>query len=89
MTQLRQATASLRMVLAEIKAREEQLDGMIRQFRAQLDQLPRQAIYGRANLDLALSAMSEVQERLSHAQGDRQRLLAIKQKATDELAPWS
>ena len=58
---------------------------MIRQFRTQLDRLPRQAIYGRTTLDLALSAMAEIQERLDHAQLTRQHLLAIVQKATDEL----
>ena len=66
MVQLRQATARLRLFLAEIKSREEQLDGMVRQFQAQLDRLPRQAIYGRTTLDLALSAMAEIQERLDH-----------------------
>ena len=85
MVQLRQATARLRLFLAEIKSREEQLDGMVRQFQAQLDRLPRQAIYGRTTLDLALSAMAEIQERLDHARVTRQHLLAIKQKAADEL----
>ncbi len=86
MVQLRQATARLRLTLAEIKGREEQLDGMIRQFRTQLSRLPRQAIYERTTLDLALSAMAEIQERLNHAQATRQHLLAIKQRATDELS---
>ncbi len=85
MVQLRQATARLRLFLAEIKSREEQLDGMVRQFQTQLDRLPRQAIYGRTTLDLALSAMAEIQERLDHTRVTRQHLLAIKQKATDEL----
>ena len=85
MVQLRQATARLRLFLAEIKSREEQLDGMVRQFQTQLDRLPRQAIYGRTTLDLALSAMAEIQERLDHTRVTRQHLLAIKQKAADEL----
>ena len=85
MVQLRQATARLRLFLAEITSREEQLDGMIRDFRTQLNRLPRQAIYGRTTLDLALSAMEEIQERLEHAQVTRQHLLAIKQHATEEL----
>ena len=86
MVQLRQATASLRLLLAEIRSREEQLDGMIRQFRTQLGRIPRQAIYGGTTLDIALSAMAEIQERLDHSQLARQHLLAIKQKAADELA---
>ena len=44
MVQLRRATARLRLFLADITAREEQLDTMIRWFRGQLARLPRQAI---------------------------------------------
>ena len=86
MVQLRQATARLRLFLAEIRSREEQLDSTIRQFRTQLNRLPRQAMYGRITLDIVLSSMAEVQERLNYAQATRQHLLAIKQKATDELS---
>ena len=86
MVQLRQATARLRLFLAEIRSREEQLDSTIRQFRTQLNRLPRQAMYGRITLDIVLSSMAEIQERLNYAQATRQHLLAIKQKATDELS---
>lgn len=85
MVQLRQATARLRLFLADIRSREEQLDSTIRQFRTQLNRLPRQAMYGRITLDVVLSSMAEIQERLDYAQATRQHLLAIKQKATDEL----
>ena len=85
MVQLRQTTARLRLFLAEMRSREEDLDSMIRQFRTQLDRLPRQAIYGKTSLDLALSAMAEIQERLTHTQATRQHLLAIVQRVTDEL----
>ena len=86
MVQLRQATARLRLFLADIKSREEQLDSTIRQFRTQLNRLPRQAMYGRITLDIVLSSMAEIQERLNYAQATKQHLLAIKQKATDELS---
>jgi chromosome segregation ATPase len=86
MVQIRQATARLRLLLAEIRGREDQLDNTIRQFRTQLSRLPRQAIYERTSLDMALSAMAEVEERLNHAQVTRQHLLAIKEKASDELS---
>lgn len=86
MVQIRQATARLRLFLADIRSREDQLDTMIRQFRTQMDRAPRQAIYGRTTLDLVLSAMAEIQERLEHAEHTRQHLLAIKQNATDELS---
>ena len=86
MVHLRQATGKLRFFLADIQAREQKLDNMIRQFQVQLGRLPRQAIYERITLDVALSAMAEIEERLSHAQLTRQHLLAIKQKASDELS---
>ena len=86
MVQITQATARLRLFLAEIKNREDQLDGMVRQFRNQLSRLPRQAIYGRTTLDLSLAAMAEIQERLDHTQTTREHLLAIKRRAVDELS---
>ena len=86
MVQIREATARLRLVLADIQGREIQLDSMVHQFRTQLDRLPKQAIYGRTPLDLALSAMAEIQERLDDAIATRRHLLAIKQRTSDELA---
>ena len=85
-SQLQQAMAALRLSLANIRHREEQLDAQIAQFRTQLRRLPRQAIYGRAPLELALSAMGEIEERLQDAEQTRRRLLAIKKAAQDELA---
>ena len=85
MARMDQATAAMRLILAEIMSREEQLDGVIRQFRAQLARLPRQVIYGGITLDLALSAMAEIQERLNHSQTTRAHLEDIKKRATEEL----
>ncbi|MCE2499696.1 MAG: hypothetical protein J4G13_02390 [Dehalococcoidia bacterium] len=85
-SQLQQAMASLRLSLAEIRHKEEQLDASINQFRAQLRRLPRQTIYGRAPLDMALSAMGEIEERLRDAEDNRRRLLTVKKAALDELA---
>ena len=86
MVQIRKATAQLRLVLADIQGRETQLDSMVHQFQTQLDRLPKQAIYGRTPLDVALSAMGEIQERLDHTVATRRHLLAIKQRTSDELA---
>jgi ABC-type Fe2+-enterobactin transport system substrate-binding protein len=85
-SQLQQAMAALRLSLAEIRHKEEQLDASIAQFRTQLRRLPRQTIYGRAPLDMALSAMGEVEERLRDAEENHRRLLTIKKAALDELA---
>ena len=85
MVEMNQAMARIRLVLADIHHRETQLDQQVRQFRLQQQRLPRQAIYGRAPIDLSLSAMGEVEERLAHALATRQRLLSIKKRAEEEL----
>ena len=85
MAQMQQVVATLKLTLAEIKAKEDQLDAMVRQFETQLSRLPRQAMYGKAPLDLALNAMAEVEERLQHARTTREHLLSIKQRAQKEL----
>ena len=85
-SQLQQAMAALRMSLAEIRHKEEQLEATISQFRTQLRRLPRQTIYGRAPLDSILSAMGEVDERLQDAEDNRRRLQTVKKAALDELA---
>ena len=86
MSQLQQTMVTLRMSLAELNNREQQLDSMISQFRTQLRRLPRQVIYGRTPLDVSLSSMGEIEERLADAEATRRRLLAIKKTATEELA---
>ena len=86
MSQLQQTMATLRLGLAEIRNKEQQLDSMIAQFRTQLRRLPRQVVYGRTPLDSSLSAMGEIEERLTDAEAVRRRLLTIKKAALDELA---
>ena len=86
MSQLAQTMATLRLSLAEIQNKEKQLDSMISQFRTQLRRLPRQVVYGKTSLDVSLSAMGEIEERLADALAVRRRLLTIKKAAVDELA---
>ena len=86
MSQLQNTMATLRMSLAEIQNKEQQLDSMINQFRTQLRRLPRQVIYGQTSLDVSLSSMGEIEERLADAEATRRRLEAIKKAATEELA---
>ena len=85
MVEMNQAIARIRLVLAEIHHRETQLEQQVRQFRLQQQRLPRQAIYGRAPLDLSMAAMGEVEERLADALANLKRLLAIKRRAEEEL----
>lgn len=78
--------ATLRLSLAEIKNKEQQIESMISQFRTQLRRLPRQVIYGKTTLDASISAMGEIEERLGDSLAVQRRLLAIKKAAQDELA---
>lgn len=84
-SQLEQAMATLRLGLAEMRNKEDQLDQLVNQFQTQLRRLPRQVVYGQASLELSLAAMGEIEERLDDAVANRRRLLAIKDTATQEL----
>ncbi|MCH8893242.1 MAG: hypothetical protein IIB32_07050 [Chloroflexi bacterium] len=84
-SQLEQAMATLRLGLAEMRNKEDQLDALISQFQTQLRRLPRRVVYGEASLDLSLTAMGEIEERLDDAVANRRRLQAIKDTATQEL----
>ena len=84
-SQLEQAMATLRLGIAEMRNKEEQLDAVVSQFQTQLRRLPRQAIYGQTPLDSSLTAMGEIEERLDDAVANRRRLLEIKKAAILEL----
>ena len=84
-SQLQQAIATLRINLAEINNKEQQLDSMIAQFRIQLRRFPRQTIYGKTGLEASLTAMGEIEERMADSVASRRRLLAIKKSAMEEL----
>lgn len=83
---LQQTMATIRLSLAEIRHKEQQLEAMINQFRTQLRRLPRQVIYSNTTLDASISAMGEIEERLSDTLAVQRRLLTIKKAAMDELA---
>ena len=84
-SQLEQAMATLRLGLAEMRNKEDQLDQLVNQFQTQLRRLPRQVVYGQASLELSLAALGEIEERLDDAVANRRRLLAIKDTAIQEL----
>ena len=85
MTQMNRAMAALKLSLAEMRARDDSLKALIRQFETQLKRIPRQAMYGRAPLNLALGSMAEIEERLLHSQTQRRHLLTIMEQARLEL----
>ena len=84
-SQLEQAVATLRLGLAEMRNKEDQLDAQISQFQTQLRRLPRQVVYGQTSLELSLTAMGEIEERLEDATANRRRLLEIIKTASQEL----
>ena len=84
-SQLEQAMATLRLSLAEMRNKEDQMDALINQFEAQLRRVPRQVVYGHTSLEMSLTAMGEIEERLDDAVANRRRLRAIKDTATQEL----
>lgn len=61
--QLDQSIARLRLFLAEIEAREAQVQGMRRQFRDQLERVITFALYREPSLDQTLAMMSDVEQR--------------------------
>lgn len=85
MTQMNRAMAALKLSLAEMRARDDQLKALIRQFETQLKRIPRQAMYGRAPLNLALGSMAEIEERLLHSRTQRRHLVTIMEQARLEL----
>ena len=85
MPRIQQATARLRLFLADIEAKSQEVRAMVRQFRTQLDRLPQQAIYGRTTLEGALAIMGEMEERLAHAEALQRRLEVIRARVRREL----
>jgi len=86
LSQLQQTMATIRLSLAEMRHKEQQLEAMISQFRTQLRRLPRQVVYSNTTLDASISAMGEIEERLNDTLAVQRRLLIIKKSAMDELA---
>ena len=84
-SQLEQAMATLRLGLAEMRNKEDQLDAQISQFQTQLRRVPRQVVYGQMSLDVSLDAMGEIEERLEDSTSKRRRLLEIIKTASQEL----
>ena len=77
--------AILWISLAEIENKERQSKSMISQFRTPLRRLPRQVIYGQTGLNVSLSSMGEIEERLSDSTSTLRRLRVIKKSTLDEL----
>ena len=85
MPQMQQAISSLRLLLASVRAKEDELEALARQFRRQLERAPRYAIQAGNPLELTLNLMGEIQERLDSVETQRKHLAAIRRQAEAEL----
>lgn len=86
MPQMQQAISTLRLLLASVRAKEEELDALAQQFKRQLERAPRYAIQGGNSLDVTLNLMGEIQERLDNVEAQRKHLATIRRQAEAELA---
>lgn len=85
MPQMQKAISNLRLLLASITAKEDELEALARQFQRQLARAPRYAIQGGNPLDATLNLMGEIQERLDDVQAQRKHLASIRRQAETEL----
>ncbi len=77
--------ARLRLLLADVAAKEEQYGAMQRQFRDQLRKAIEYSVYGDAPLDGTLGVMNEVQQRIAQAEATLRDLKLVRAKAEKEL----
>jgi len=83
--EMQKAINRLSLLVASIKGKEDEMDGLVRQFKRQLERAPRHAIHGGNPLDNTLSIMGEIQERLDAAVNARTHLDLIRRQAENEL----
>jgi hypothetical protein len=77
--------ARLRLLLADISARERALEDQSRVFREQQNKLVTVSMYGDSSLDSVLAMLADVQERLTHIEATSHSLAAIRKRAEFEL----
>jgi len=77
--------ARLRLLLADVGARERGLEDQRRIFREQQNKLVTFSMYGDSTLDSVLAMLGDVQERLTHLDATSQSLSAIRKRAEFEL----
>ena len=77
--------ARLRLLLADVVAKEQQYLAMRKQFRDQLRRAVEFSVYGDAPLDGTLGLMNEVQQRIDGADATLRDLKLVRAKAEREL----
>src|SRR5437016_4529102 len=77
--------ARLRLLLADVTARERALEEQRRTFREQQNKLVTFSMYGDSSLDSVLAMLGDVNERVAHIEATGQSLSAIRKRAEIEL----
>ncbi|MDQ3810720.1 MAG: hypothetical protein M3336_10560 [Chloroflexota bacterium] len=79
------AIARLRLLLADIGARETSIEDQRRTYHEQRAKLVQFSIYGEGTLDSVLAMMADVEERLAHVEATARSLGAVRKRAEMEL----
>jgi hypothetical protein len=77
--------ARLRLLLADVTARDAALQDQRRTCTEQHNKLITFSLYGDSTLDSVLAMLGDVQERLSHIEATARALAAIRKRAENEL----
>ena len=77
--------AKLRLLLADVTAKEQQYTTVRQQFRDQLRRAVEYSVYGDSSLDGTLGLMAEIQQRITDAEGTLRDLGLIRARAEREL----
>jgi hypothetical protein len=77
--------AKIRLLLADVTAKEQQYITVRQQFRDQLRRAVEYSVYGDSSLDGTLGLMSEIQQRIAAAEGTLRDLGLIRTRAEREL----
>jgi len=77
--------ARLRLLVAEVTAREAAQEEQRRTCSEQHNKLVTFALYGDSSLDSVLAMLADVQERLAHVEATLRSLTAIRKRAQNEL----
>jgi hypothetical protein len=77
--------ARLRLMLADIAAKEAQLEGLRQQYREQRNKVLGYCLYSETSLETSLGLMDDIAERLRDTETTLEHLSAIRRKAETEL----
>jgi hypothetical protein len=77
--------ARLRLMLADIGARESAINDQRRTYNEQRAKLVTFSIYGDSTVDSVLTMLADVEERLSHVEATARSLTLIRKRAESEL----